>query len=721
MTGEAIMFDKTISETHSSQAPNVRHLLKSRVIVGVVAGILAQAMIYRHDAPFAWILLVIVWQYWRQLFPAALLGAMLGTVAGVSWQPALVLLVWSLIIPVPWRISGGHWIQWPMVALGASSLYWIGQSPSLWPDIVSGVIGVGAVLLYWAARMQIVRLRTGGIGDSTTLLLALAALGAFIAGLDGYKWGAVDPALVIGALMVVAAAVLVGPAGGAVAGATLGITLAVRGSDPVGGVGILVAGGTLAGWGATRQWRLASPGLVLGVLVYAVAVRLPPALTTFWLSLVIGAAIVQVLPDSYIAVSRQWATELITGREADGLPERLMRISSVMGEMARAFRIEEEKPQAETNMVETVVNGVCKKCSLYRSCWEQDFYRSYRGMLDLTAKAETDVVTHQHLAGDLARRCIRPDEIAHAANIAMNKERERATLALRVRESRELAELQLVGLSRLIKDMANDWDDLTKPRKRGRKTPPLEYGVGIAKRPRRGGVVSGDSELVRELSNERVVFGLSDGMGVGPRAAWESGTAISLLEQLLLAGFSQGLAVKAVNTTLLLRSVDDHFATLDLALMDRSSRGIELVKVAAAPTFWLRDGHVEIIRAQSLPVGIVNEVTISPVYHTIKPGDVLVLVTDGVLENIPQGAEERLAQFLQECPPCDPKMLAETILSYMLGDEQDGRDDASAMVVEVRANGDPIYLQREDHGEQHIGEWQRLTPISLRGKKMRGL
>ncbi len=454
---------------------------------------------------------------------------------------------------------------------------------------------------------------------------------------------------------------------------------------------------------------------MVGVLLYAVLVRLPPALTTFWLSLGVAAAGAELLPDAYLGIARQWVRALLTGREMNTLPDRLKRIAAVMAEMARAFRIEEEAPQAETHLVETVVTTVCKTCSLRRSCWEENFYRSYRGVVDLTANAATEVVTSQHLRGDLARRCIRPDTVAHAVNLAANRERERAQVALRIRESRALAELQLTGLSQLVGEMAEDWQDLTQPRRRGRSQFFLGYAVGVAQRPRRGGVVTGDTGLVRELSPGRVVFGLSDGMGVGPRAAWESGTAMSLLEQLLLAGFSQVLAVRAVNTTLLLRSVDDHFATLDLVLLDRTAHGVELVKVAAAPTFLRRGGRVEIIRAHSLPVGIVNDVSISPVYHTIAPGDWVVLVTDGVLEYFQDQGEERLRQFLEKLPGAEPQTMAETILSYMLGDHRDGRDDASVMVIEVRSGHRP----GRSAASAAPATWQPIAPVSLRGRRRR--
>jgi stage II sporulation protein E len=338
--------------------------------------------------------------------------------------------------------------------------------------------------------------------------------------------------------------------------------------------------------------------------------------------------------------------------------------------------------------------------------------------MDLSAKAERSTVEASDLGGDLARRCIRPEEVAAEANRAMAREKERARVAYRLKESRALAERQLVGLADLVAAMAHDVNQEPPRRATRWRRPPLPYRVGVAKRPRRGGTISGDSELISEIDRTRVVFGISDGMGVGPRAAWESGTAMSLLEQLLVAGFSESLAVHAVNTTLLLRSADEQFATLDILVLDRESREMEMVKVAALPTFIKRGRQVWTVRGRGLPVGIVPHVTIEPVRLTAEPGDVVVMVTDGVMDPDLAGSEERLKQFLRDMPLGDVSWIAETVLSYMLGDSQDGRDDALVMVILL---GLPPSHEspRDEIPESPVREWRRVTPLSVKGPARR--
>ncbi|MCY0907305.1 MAG: SpoIIE family protein phosphatase [Sulfobacillus thermotolerans] len=693
-----------------SHKKDIRKIQLMMALVGLVLG---QAMIFHRAAPFLWIVLVLVWPRWRSVFGAVLIGGLIGTVLGINWISSVALLGLALAIPMPWHRTGRGWMQWPLVGLGAGGLYLAGRGVNSFEAIMAGLIGMGAILLYWAALRQIHVWDTGQ-GNQATLVMGLAATGSLIAGLEGWMFGPFSPSLIVGGLLILGAAVLNGPAGGAVAGATLGFTLAVRGSGPGGGLGILVVGGFLAGILASRQWRLAPVGLIAGIVLYAVMVRLPHQMTMLWVSLGVAGVLFQALPGSFVTAARLWVQVLVTGERPDQLPARMEQIAGVMKEMAHAFQIEEEETGQETSLVEVVVGQVCRKCSLYRSCWEDEFYRSYRGLLDLTNQPTGELLSVADLSGDLQKRCIRPDAVVQAANVALGKERERARYRLRVKESRALAERQLGGLASLIQEMAQDLSPGHMPRAGVRVVEPaLDCEVGVAKRPRRGGIVTGDSEMVCELGKDRVVFALSDGMGVGPRAAWESGTAVALLEQLLKAGFNQVLAVRAVNTTLLLRSVEDHFATLDLLMVDRVGKGAEMVKVAAAPTFLCRNRRVEIIRSHAVPVGILQEVHVEPVYHTLDPGDLIVMVTDGVLEGADAHAEETLSKLLQEMPTANPQVMAETILSYMLGHDQDGRDDAAVMVVQIKGHRQASRIPSISEPR----EWQHIPPVPLKASR----
>ncbi len=91
-----------------------------------------------------------------------------------------------------------------------------------------------------------------------------------------------------------------------------------------------------------------------------------------------------------------------------------------------------------------------------------------------------------------------------------------------------------------------------------------EVETGIAGAAKGGDLLSGDSFSTVELGNGKFAVAISDGMGNGERARLESSTALSILQQLLQSGMDEKLAIKSVNSVLLLRSSDEMYATVDV-------------------------------------------------------------------------------------------------------------------------------------------------------------
>nr|WP_315989593.1 SpoIIE family protein phosphatase [Desulforamulus aquiferis] len=119
--------------------------------------------------------------------------------------------------------------------------------------------------------------------------------------------------------------------------------------------------------------------------------------------------------------------------------------------------------------------------------------------------------------------------------------------------------------------------------------PALKYNLdlGMARIGKDGNHISGDSYSVLHLKEGRMALLLSDGMGTGPRAAKESGTVVSLLEHLLESGFGQDLAVKTVNSIMMLRPTEESFSSIDLSVIDLYTGNGTFLKIGAVPSFWL--------------------------------------------------------------------------------------------------------------------------------------
>lgn len=213
--------------------------------------------------------------------------------------------------------------------------------------------------------------------------------------------------------------------------------------------------------------------------------------------------------------------------------------------------------------------------------------------------------------------------------------------------------------------------------------PKYQLSLGAAGRGKEGSAVSGDSHMFLSLPGGRFALLLSDGMGSGPSAASESRAALELVARLLDSGFSRDLAIRTVNSILLLRSPEENFATIDMTVLDLYTAGAEFAKIGACPGFVVREHQIGTIRANSLPVGIVHEVEVCTVSKQLDDGDLIVMVTDGVLEACDGGKknEEWLLEVLREISGLKPQEVAELIVN--LAQTASRRDDMTVLVAKI--------------------------------------
>ncbi len=182
--------------------------------------------------------------------------------------------------------------------------------------------------------------------------------------------------------------------------------------------------------------------------------------------------------------------------------------------------------------------------------------------------------------------------------------------------------------------------------------------------------VCGDSFTISTLREGKELIVLSDGMGVGEEAFNESQAAVRLLESLLNSGFDKEVALDTINSVLLLRSTSESFATLDMVIIDLYSGEVDFIKVGAAPSFIKRGKKVGVIMSNSLPIGILNNIDVISEKRVICPRDMLVMVSDGVLEvsrGRDVGSVNWVREFLEDVDETDPQLVAEMITNKALG------------------------------------------------------
>ncbi len=197
---------------------------------------------------------------------------------------------------------------------------------------------------------------------------------------------------------------------------------------------------------------------------------------------------------------------------------------------------------------------------------------------------------------------------------------------------------------------------------------------------------NGDNFRLIHLKGGKFVIAISDGMGTGSRAAKESEAILELLDSFLDAGFDSRVAVRLINSIMIMKSEDEAFVTLDLCIIDLYTGEARFIKTGAEPSFILnRSGRVRTVRAASLPVGLIADAEAEVSTAKIQDGDRIVMMTDGV--SMSKSGEPWVDEFIRE-ENSNGEKLTEGILNRAI-EKNNGtvKDDMTVVSVRLKAVG----------------------------------
>jgi stage II sporulation protein E len=213
--------------------------------------------------------------------------------------------------------------------------------------------------------------------------------------------------------------------------------------------------------------------------------------------------------------------------------------------------------------------------------------------------------------------------------------------------------------------------------------------TGVAHAAKDGDLVSGDSYSTIELGGGKFAIAISDGMGNGERAHSESQETLLLLQQILQSGIEEKVAIKSVNSILALRTTDEIFSTLDLAMIDLQNASARFLKIGSTPSFIKRGNKVHKIQASNLPMGILQEFEVDVVSDQLKAGDLLIMMSDGVFEG-PKHVENYdvwMKRKIHELQTDDPQAIADLIMEEVIRSRSGLiEDDMTVVVAKINHN-----------------------------------
>lgn len=206
--------------------------------------------------------------------------------------------------------------------------------------------------------------------------------------------------------------------------------------------------------------------------------------------------------------------------------------------------------------------------------------------------------------------------------------------------------------------------------------------IGNAETTKSESHISGDSLLNIRLKDGKYLVALSDGMGSGNDARQSSNKALKMLENLLLSGFDKKTSLELINSSLINQN-EEIFATLDIAIIDLYSGNIEFIKNGACPTYIKNKNRVQIIKANSLPAGIINDAGLQQFDRDIVEGEIMLMCTDGIIDsNIEYKNKELWIKYLlEDIETTNTKKIADLVLNEAIDNNYGvAKDDMSVVV-----------------------------------------
>lgn len=553
-----------------------------------------------------------------------------------------------------------------------------GLSLTIWqPSFYGWVLIIFEAALAWGLCMIFLEVTTTTRQEERLLGGGLFLMG-IILGVQGWQVFSLSLQGLISRYVLLLVALAGGAGAGAAAGTVVGFLPSLSQLTTPALAGLLAFAGLIAG----SLKSLGKAGVICGFLLAHLLLTNyflgQDSVTTALKEGGLAALALLLTPAFLVNYVKEYLLRPVARQQAQPDKQTQEKLREALKSLSRALKF----PGFNESPWEAVLQAArttCRGCPAGKVCWELEGEQMLNLLQELLQRGSQGPLTSVDVPEWLASRCSRSRELLASLTIQADK--------MQVCPAEKGFNSWLANTFDALAAIIAERESRSAISKRDSEVLPLwQVTVGTATVPRYQSDITGDAYLAATLEPGRQILVLGDGMGVGREAADTSSTAIELIRDLLNAGFTAEMALQTVNMILFLRTGKEIFTTLDLAIINPCSGTVEFYKLGACPSFIRRDGVVKILSRNSLPVGILEEFQVEPLQEEIQDGDLLVMVSDGVLEahHDINDKEKWVAKALQRAGDARPQEIAERLLKQaraLVNDKP--RDDMTVLVARL--------------------------------------
>jgi len=245
----------------------------------------------------------------------------------------------------------------------------------------------------------------------------------------------------------------------------VGLAPCVQGALTTGPIALYALAGLLGGLFNNCKKIGVAVGFALAILLLSLFIAEQTEIKQALLetTLAVAAFFLIKIPDRGNLAAEEMGQQGLLSREAGlAVSEKLKKMARVFNELGSMFLVEGQKAAVEDknelhDLFDRVAEKVCEGCTLRRICWEQDFYRTYRSLLEACAQLETTgTIRDKDFGIDLKRRCMRLRELGMALNTQLEHLRLIKAYDMQLENCRRLVNSQLAGLAGVVEEFSEE-------------------------------------------------------------------------------------------------------------------------------------------------------------------------------------------------------------------------------------------------------------------------